>query len=271
MFSFTLKKEKKQVNYGRFGNIFIRNIIIKILSKKYDTECLYGYCDSLGISFKNKVNNSKKYVKLDLDDKMIENLLYNHILIDRSINHNLKLSYCQEPSIIYKIIEHFNDIYCEDRIDYINSNPFSRRFDNNDDIFIHVRCGDISDHYVLPDYDYYEKVLNMLLPHKGKIFLSTDNPNYKICQKLMLNFDINLVNMNESDTIYFGSTCNNIILSSGSFSFLIGLFAFFSKKVYYSFLAGYLLSLKTFEKVAWHPYYFKQFSKIDENKYIIVR
>jgi hypothetical protein len=39
--------------------------------------------------------------------------------------------------------------------------------------------------------------------------------------------------MTEVDTIMFGSTCNNIILSGGTFSWLIGFLAFFSKNIFY--------------------------------------
>ena len=40
--------------------------------------------------------------------------------------------------------------------------------------------------------------------------------------------NVHLINYNEIDTIHFGSTCKNVILSHGSFSAIIGYMAFYS-------------------------------------------
>ena len=41
-----------------------------------------------------------------------------------------------------------------------------------------------------------------------------------------------MIQYDEVETIMFGSTCKYIILTGGSFSYIIGLFGFFSK-IYY--------------------------------------
>ena len=42
-----------------------------------------------------------------------------------------------------------------------------------------------------------------------------------------------MVDYDEAKTIMFGSTCDKLILSGGTFSWLIGFLAFFSKNIYY--------------------------------------
>jgi hypothetical protein len=62
---------------------------------------------------------------------------------------------------------------------------------------------------------------------------------HEICQ--------NIINLDDIETILFGSTCKNIILSSGSYSFIIGLLAFYTKNIIYDKNAG----------KNWHPQYYK--------------
>jgi len=45
-------------------------------------------------------------------------------------------------------------------------------------------------------------------------------------------FSLECVDENEVETIMFGSTCRYVVLSGGTFSYIIGLFAFFSKVFY---------------------------------------
>ena len=54
-------------------------------------------------------------------------------------------------------------------------------------------------------------------------------------------YNLKIIDYNEVDTIMFGSTCKHILLTGGSFSYIIGLFGFFSD-VYY---------LKGFDN--WYP------------------
>ena len=61
------------------------------------------------------------------------------------------------------------------------------------------------------------------------IYIGSDNLNDDLIKKIKaLYTNIILVDKNPIETIQFGSTCKNIILSHGSFSALIGYLGFFS-------------------------------------------
>jgi hypothetical protein len=44
---------------------------------------------------------------------------------------------------------------------------------------------------------------------------------------------LEVIDLDEVKTIMFASTCKNIILSGGTFSWLMGFLAFYSEKIYY--------------------------------------
>ncbi len=79
-------------------------------------------------------------------------------------------------------------------------------------------------------YDYYSRAINNL--QYDKIFLASDDFNHEIVKKLSDNYNIEYFNRTEVDTMQFGSTCKNVILSHGSFSAVIGWLSFYSN-IYY--------------------------------------
>lgn len=65
------------------------------------------------------------------------------------------------------------------------------------------------------------------------IFITSDTITHYIIKKIIEKYpQINLINYNEIETIQFGSTCKNIILSQGTFSAIIGYLGFYSN-IYY--------------------------------------
>ena len=116
----------------------------------------------------------------------------------------------------------------EDRIR--KKNIFSERYKNNNDLFIHIRSGDVKDKtdFLLP---YYEKMLNTILYDKA--YLASDSIDSLLCNYLINKYTLQPILLNDIETIMFGSTCNNIVLSAGSFSWIIGFLAFDSNYIYY--------------------------------------
>ena len=53
-----------------------------------------------------------------------------------------------------------------------------------------------------------------------------------MCQILIKKYNMEVFNSDMVDIVMFASTCKYIILSSGTFSWMIGLFAYFSE-IYY--------------------------------------
>jgi hypothetical protein len=63
-------------------------------------------------------------------------------------------------------------------------------------------------------------------------YISSDSINHPICKRLIEKYGLRIYNSDEIDTILFASTCSKIVLSTGTFSWLIGFLAPFST-VYY--------------------------------------
>ena len=79
--------------------------------------------------------------------------------------------------------------------------------------------------------NYYEKVLSNEMFVNG--YISSDSINDPLCQTLINKYNLTIIDKSEVETIMFASTCNIIVLSGGTFSWLIGFFSFFSKNIYY--------------------------------------
>ena len=98
---------------------------------------------------------------------------------------------------------------------------------------MHVRLGDKM-HQIgtcVHDFDYYDHALMKAGSFKYG-YISSDSINHPICQQLIEKYGLHPYNSNEIDTILFASTCSTVILSTGTFSWLIGFLARFST-VYY--------------------------------------
>jgi len=154
----------------------------------------------------------------------------------------------------------------------IKANPFQSRYENNNDIFVHIRLGDVVDKN--PGFVYYEKVLKSLeIKGYDRIFLSSDSPYHPICQKIFMKFrNTSFVQFDEIQTIQYATTCRYVVLSHGSFSAIIGYLAFFSEVYYPAYdpekiWYGDMFSVPGFKKVHYQSVYYRFWSKM----YVVIR
>lgn len=270
---------------GLFGNVFFRNMMIHLLSKKYNTGSYYEKIPrpypklpshyqwaadeflKLGINFEDQnIHSFTSTIKLN--DDRISKFINNDLKLDNSVRYMFDQGvYCQYPDIVKHTVNYFLDSENEICKNIITNNKYQNRYKNNNDLFIHVRSGypfswieGVSKvlEPLIPDKTFYEKIINSLKTQYDNIYLSSDNINHKTCQELIEKYKIIPFKEDKIDTILFGSTCKYVVISSGSFSFIIGLLAFFSNKVYFSDAAG-RMSTKN-----WHPSYY---STLPEPKY----
>jgi hypothetical protein len=143
--------------------------------------------------------------------------IYNTDNITYNLNPNN--SFFQTKEIINMIYDyiHFNII----KSNIIKKNKFKERYNNNNDLFIHIRLGDVA--HFNPGVDYYLKAIKEL-KNFDNIYIASDTLTHDIIKKIIKEYpQANLIDYNEVETIQFGSTCKNIILSHGSFSAIIGM------------------------------------------------
>jgi len=220
---------------GRFGNIFIRNIITEFIAIKNNLKIKYEKYDEINnLGIKLFIGDKIYEDTLVLVDNIIDNIIFNDELFDKyAKNKNIFFyqdnynpfnhpdrCWCQTSSTV----SHVRNIINCNQDNVKNKNPYKDKYNNNNDLFVHVRLGDIIDFKFFVDYKYYDDIISKLSFDKG--YISSDSIDHEICQKLIKKYNLIPYNSDEITTIQFGSVCKNIVLSHGTFSLLIGLFGY---------------------------------------------
>jgi len=210
---------------GRLGNQIIRNLAVSLIAEKNDLH-VYYYNDylikRLGIHL---FNGSKIYEKTyPLNDNNYFSL-YN----EKSISYNLdpNQSYFQTKEIIQVLYNYLHKDEIKSMI--IENNLYKDRYKNNHDLFIHIRLTDVA--HFNPGIHYYLNAIQKVTFEN--LYISTDDKHHEIIQQIVnLYPNSYMIDMDELNTIQFATTNENIILSHGSFSAIIGYLSFFST-IYY--------------------------------------
>jgi hypothetical protein len=194
--SLIAEKNNLYVNYANYNAIIALGIPLFVGTMKYDNEIILNednYFEILNSKIVNNLNANDNYFQT----KEISNVIYNYLN-----THKLSI---------------------------ININPFTNRYNNNNDLFIHIRLDDAAHNN--PGINYYLNTIKTI--NYTNLYIATDQSSHQIIKDLVKEYpDANLINYNEIITIQFGSTCKHIILSHGSFSAIIGYLSFCSN-VYY--------------------------------------
>lgn len=199
---------------GRLGNQIFRNICVSILAKKYDLYVQYS--------------EFEKIQRLGIPLYSGKNIYENSVMIDESrFLHLLK----HENELSLNIITGDNYFQTREitRIIYDYLEPIRMRaHPKNNDVFIHLRLDDTAD--CNPGFKYYDKVLSSLSFTRG--YISSDSPDHEICKQLLEKYPtLEIIQMDEVNTLLFGSSKKYTILSHGTFSAIIGYLS--NSDVYY--------------------------------------
>ena len=211
---------------GRLGNQIIRNLAVSLIAEKHDLfvdyKNNYEIIQQLGIEL---FIGKKSYAQsIHLNDNN-----YFDIYNTEKLNNNLHmfLDYFQTKEITNFLYKYLHS----DRIktNIINNNPYKENYKNNNDLFIHIRLGDVE--HVNPGIEYYMKAISLI--SFDNIYISSDSLNHPIIKQIIEKYpNTKIIEYDEKNTIQFASTCKNLILSHGSFSSVIGYLSFFSN-IYY--------------------------------------
>jgi hypothetical protein len=212
-------------NFGRLCNQIIRNIAVSLVAEKFDLWVYYSSQDiinRLGIPL---FCGTKMY---ETTQPLTENNYF-------SVYHSEKVEYNLDPNnsffqtteairLIYQYIQQ-NSI----KSNIIKQNPFKDRYHSNNDIFIHIRLGDVKQYS--PGLNYYINTIKCV--NFDKLYFSTDEKEHDIITQICSLYpESQIIEYDELNTIQFASTCKHVILSHGSFSAVIGYVSFFSD-IYY--------------------------------------
>lgn len=209
-----------------FGNYFFENLAKHILSKKYNLKSTYLYYKEFEFIGIKLFTDGENYYDTNI---IINNEnFYNYLLNNIEVNSNLVINepYFFQTSEFAKYLKNYLKSELQNNI--ISTNIYKDRYNNNNDVYIHVRLGDVI--HFNPGFDYYDSILSKLNFDNG--YISSDTIDHEICQKLIDKYDLISTPSNEFVTIRIASTCKHIILSTGTFSWMIGVLSFFSE-IYY--------------------------------------
>ena len=210
---------------GRLCNQIIRNLAVSLIAEK----------NNLYVDYYNKEIIEQLGIHLFFGEKKYDNIVpltddnYFTILHSNDLKSNLDAneSFFQTKEIcdfLYNYL-HRDDI----KNNIIYKNPFKERYHNNNDLYVHIRLGDVVRYN--PGINYYLYTISKISFHL--LYLSTDCKDHFIIHQIMKQYPTTLlINSQEIPTIQFASTCKHIILSHGSFSAIIGYLSFFSN-IYY--------------------------------------
>lgn len=184
--------------------------------------------------------------------------------IDKNQKYILtRANFYQNPQIMRHIIKYFN--YYDNKLcqEIINNNKFKNRYNNNNDMIIHIRNIYAESSRKLthtfanfPGFNYYNNIIEEYKHKTDNIYLCSDYTlNSEIIDNLLnTHNNIKIKYLSDTDTILFGSTCKYVVLSSGSYSFFLGILSFFSI-VFYNKDAG----IDGTSNKRWHPSYYTEF------------
>lgn len=214
------------IHNGRFGNLFFVNMFLNIISMKYNLKCSYKHnnqFNKLGIHFHKGANEYDKHLLVTEDNFMYilrNNLEPCNIIITNDV-------WFQTNDFCKILCKYFTVGKVRNKI--IEKNVYNTRYNKNNDLFIHVRLGDVKEKSY-DSFNYIDSVISNLAYDKA--YITSDNIEDVACQQLIHKHKLIIYMASETDTIMFGNTCNNILMSGGTFSWMIGFLAFYSKHIY---------------------------------------
>lgn len=197
---------------GRLGNNIIQYIVGYMISIKFKLKLKSPQPFNFGDIFFHTIDFTVENKNLFIvnDKNWIEVLLGDNI----DGNYHFHLDGFFQDKIFYE--SHFNEIRKYIDVDYDYSI-------NNNSLFIHYRIGDImNDRRMLP-IEYYLEAINMVDFDKG--YISSDNLEHEFCERLISEFNLTPISLNPEKTISFGKNFNKLILSEGTFSWVIAFFS----------------------------------------------
>lgn len=208
-------------NNGRLGNQIIRNLAVSFIAKKYDLQVNYSSYDlinKLGIPLFSGSNLFEHTIELT-DDNYFS--VYESDSLRCNLNPNNNFFQTKQITNLLHSYIHSEEI----KRNIMVKNPFKERYNNNNDLFIHIRLTDVA--WFNPGLTYYINAIKNV--QFDNLYISTDEPNHSIVLELLrLNSAAQIIHYDEIQTFQFASTCKHIILSHGSFSAIIGYLSFYS-------------------------------------------
>jgi hypothetical protein len=243
---------------GRFANQFIRNMAVHFIARHHNLPIDYAEKEKMTALGVELFSGDGQYEQVyTVDDSNFFSLiggapLYKNIQLVHG-------TYAQTREFAMYLWDYFSTPTIQDQI--LQANQHRDRYQNNQDVFVHVRLGDVPHHN--PGVKYYVEALQKAQSEHGFSggYLSSDTPDHPFCLYLKQKYGLETWNGNEVETIQFANTCRILILSHGTFSWMMGLFGFHSQVYFPKVHAVWHGDIFVFE--GWNEVEFQHLPDID--------
>jgi len=219
---------------GRFGNLFFTGMALHFISKRNNLKSKYKDIENfqkLGIDFFLSGTNIYNPI-LTKPLNLTDNNFFEFVIDDsKKLNINVSILpnvWFQTKEFAKYLRDYFNQDEQKNKI--ISSNKFAQRYNTNNDLCIHVRLGDITKTNFIQPFEYYDIAISKIQFDSG--YITSDSPEHAICKQLAQKYNLKVISYDLVETIQFMSTCKHIVLSTGTFSWLIGILGYFSNISY---------------------------------------
>lgn len=210
---------------GRLGNRFFGNMALHFLSQKYDSPVTYtreAEFNQLGLHF-HKPSGILHARRLGLKEESFMPFIEAEGLQEPANIYFEEVTYFQTAAFVDHLKKYFADP--PNSAPIRAANPWATRYKANNSVFVHVRLGDVP--HQAPPISYFEERLDRLSFTDG--YIASDTPYHPMVQHLIQKYGLRLFQDTEICTIQFANTCKYVITSHGTFSWLLGFFAFDSE------------------------------------------
>lgn len=215
---------------GRMGNMLFMNIFLSEYARRFGIAAEYKYADRfdrLGIGlFRDGGLVPAETVYLTDDNAL-------SLLRDEQPCRSVRIEntcWLQQRGMAMLV-----DAYIRDREATIRAhNRYRDRYDANTTLFVQVRLGDFQGHDFCMPFQYYDRAIRSLRGSFTDGVIASDSPDHPLCRELARAHGLTVLRADDPvETVMFGSTCRYIILSSGTFSWMIGVLAFTAATILY--------------------------------------
>jgi hypothetical protein len=205
---------------GRFCNHVFRNIFASFLAEKGEIKFHYSFLKEiteLGIPLYTE--GTQVYTKQAFIPG--ENFMR---CLEGPVDYNFSMIQCfaQDPEFAQRLHAWFRTPAVQESL--MAANRHKERYHANNDVFVHVRLDDASAWN--PGYAFYDRAITESGATSG--YISSDSPDHPIVQGLIARHNLQLVEADEVETLMLASTCRHIVLSHGTFSWIMGALGLFS-------------------------------------------
>lgn len=214
---------------GRFGNHFIIDVAASLLAKKFDLSIEYHEPEytALRILLGTELFSGSRVHETTIQITDIQYMdVYRRDTLESNITNNGWFQLGETTTLVRDFL-HSDPV----KASVMQTNPCRDRYQTNEDLFVHIRLGDVA-HRTQTPIEYYLHAIRQVA--HDTLYLASDSFNHPMVEAIRkVHPEAILLDADVLNTMWFASTCKYMVLSHGTFSACIGYLGYFTEKVYY--------------------------------------